>query len=276
MPDIGYYHPQIVHFVVALLAVGILFRWISLTGRAPFAGPAAAHLLLLGTAAALLAVHSGLDAHDAVERIPGVRAAVVDHEDAAKWARDVFLVVALIEVAALVLARQPRWRRWAEVASAVVGLVGGAALYQAAHKGGELVYAYAGGIGIRSGNPEDVSRLLTAGLFQGAMQARKDHKATEADSLITQLARLHPADPDVQLVAAQSLMQDRKDPKAALALLDRILVPDTSRMKMRVSSVRADVYVAAGMPDSARAILTRLVAQFPTNTRFKDRLAKLR
>lgn len=276
MPDIGFYHPQIVHFVVALLVVGVLFRWISLTGKLAFTRPAAATLLLMGTVAAVLAVQSGTDAHDLVERVPGVRAAVVDHEDAGKWARNVFLVVAALEIVGLALVKRPQWRRWAEVASAVVGLAGGGAIYKAAYKGGELVYAYAGGPGIRSGKPEDVSRLLTAGLFQEAMQARKEHRAAEAESLITELARRNPADPEFELAHAQSLMQDRKDPKAALALLDRIVVPDTAaRMKSRIGSVKADAFVAAGMTDSARALLTKLVAQFPTNTRFKDRLAKL-
>jgi uncharacterized membrane protein len=277
MPDIGFYHPQIVHFAVALLAVGVLFRWISLTGKAAFTRPAAATLLLLGTLAALAAVHSGTDAHDVVERVPGVRQAVVDHEHAADGVRTVFLIVAGLEIVGLALIKRAAWRRYAEVGSALVGLWGGWLLYDAAHKGGELVYAYAGGIGIRSGNPEDVSRLLTAGLYEQAMLARKGHRAGEADSLISQLARRNPADVDVQLVAAQSLMEDRKDPQAALAALDRIVVPDTAaRMKARIGMAKADAFVAAGMTDSARAIITRLVAQFPTNTRVKDRLAKLR
>src|SRR5436190_1955627 len=62
MPNIGAYHPVIVHFVIVLLILGVIFRWISLTGRAPFTAPAATTLLLLGALAALLAVHSGRDA----------------------------------------------------------------------------------------------------------------------------------------------------------------------------------------------------------------------
>lgn len=276
MPNIGFYHPQIVHFAVALLAVGVLFRWISLTGKAVFTRPAAATLLLMGTLAAVAAARSGDEAHDPVERVPGARAAVQDHEQWGNRTRSVFYIVAVLEIAGLALVKRPQWRRYVEVASAVAGLGGGYLLYGAAHKGGELVYAYAGGIGIRSGKPEDVSRLLTAGLFQEAMQARKEHRAAEADSLITELARRNPSDPEVQLVAAQSLMEDRKDPKAALALLDKIVVPDTAaRMKARIGSVKVDAFIAAGMTDSARAILTQLVAQFPTNTRYKDRLAKL-
>ncbi|MGH7676577.1 MAG: hypothetical protein ACREMV_15030, partial [Gemmatimonadales bacterium] len=67
MPNLAWFHPQIVHFAVALLAAGVLSRWISLTDRAAFTGPAAAALLLAGTAAAVLAVRSGTDAHGPVE-----------------------------------------------------------------------------------------------------------------------------------------------------------------------------------------------------------------
>ena len=34
MSDIGFYHPLIVHFVIALAIVGVLLRWISFTGVA--------------------------------------------------------------------------------------------------------------------------------------------------------------------------------------------------------------------------------------------------
>src|SRR5437667_9796251 len=101
IPTLGAYHPIIVHFAIALLVLGVIFRWISLTGRAPFTGPAAATCLILGAVAAALAVHSGLDAHGPVERIPGARQAVMDHEDAGLWARNVFPVVALLESPAL-------------------------------------------------------------------------------------------------------------------------------------------------------------------------------
>ena len=276
MLDIAAYHPQITEFTVAFLMAGVVARWISLTGKLQFTRPAAATLLLLGTLAAVLAVQSGAQAHEAAERVPGIGQAVNAHEDAAHWARSVFLVVAAIELIALALVKRPAWRRWAEVASAVVGLAGAAALYKAADRGGDLVFDYAGGVGIRSGDTADVGHLLTAGLYEQAMAARQAHRPGEADTLLTLLARLRPGDPYAAMAYAQSLLEDRKDPKAALAALDRIAVPDTAvRMKARIGSVKADVFVAAGMTDSARALLTKLVSQFPTNMRLKDRLAKL-
>ena len=277
MPSIAAFHPQIVHFVIGTLFVGVLFRWISLTGKAAFTGPAAATLLLLGAAAAWTAAESGTQAHDRAERIPGVRAAVQAHEDAGNWARDVFLAVAALEIVGLALTRRPRWRRYAEVGSAVVGLAGAGALYKAADRGGSLVYSYAGGVGLRTGNPDDVARLLNAGLFDEAMLARSQHRSADAESLIAELARRNPGSVEVQLAAAQSLVVDRKDPRAALAALDRIVVPDSQApMRMRVAFAKVDAWSAAGLKDSARAVLVKMLAQSPDNPRLKARLERLK
>src|SRR6266498_2238671 len=106
MPNLASWHPQIVHFAIVLLAVGVLFRWISLTGRAPFTGPAAAVLLIVGTVAAVLAVQSGTDAHGPVERVPGARAAVMEHEEWGERTRNIFLIVAALEIGAFLVARR--------------------------------------------------------------------------------------------------------------------------------------------------------------------------
>ena len=280
MLDIGVFHPQITEFAVAFLMAGVVARWISLTGKLTFTRPTATVLLIAGAVAAVLAVQSGLDAHEAAERVPGIGGAVNAHEDAGKWARDVFLIVAALEIAALALVKRARWRRWAEVASAVVGLAGAAALYTAADRGGDLVFDWAGGVGIRSGDSADVRNLLTAGLYEQAMTARKAHRSGEADTLLTLLARMKPGDPNVALVYAQSLLEDRKDPKAALAVLNGIQVPDSlGFMRARIAFAKVDGFAAAGMNDSARATLTALARQFAGNPRLsqriKDRMAKL-
>src|SRR5881394_1298243 len=275
MPNIASWHPQIVHFAVALLLVGVLFRWISLTGRAAFTGPAAAVLLLAGTTAALLAVQSGTDAHGPVERVPGARQAVQDHESRGERARNIFLFVALLEVAALVLTRRSaRVTQGLRIGSAVVGLLGSAALYSAAEFGGELVYNYAGGIGIRSGDTTDVSRLLMAGLYHSAQAARTRHDSAGAADLFAEIARRFPNDTTVWFLSAESLLRDRNDAKGALAALARFSVPaDNPRVRIRYDFLRADAFTAAGHSDSARATLERLAAQFPDNPRVKDRLA---
>src|SRR4030095_7091918 len=142
------YHPQFVHFAIALLAAGVVFRIVSLIGRPAFAAPAALSLLGAGTLAAALAVQSGTAAHGPVERIPGARTAVVEHEEWGIRTRNVFYVVIVLEALGLVLYRSPR-QRLAYIASAVVGVGGLVCLYEAGEHGGELVYAYAGGVGTR-------------------------------------------------------------------------------------------------------------------------------
>ena len=274
MPNIGAYHPIIVHFAVALLIVGVIFRWVSLTGRAPFTAPAAATLLILGTVAAYLAVHSGTDAHGPVERIPGVRQAVMDHEDAGHWARNVFLVVALLEIIALVAKkRSVQIARVALWGSAVVGIFGFAAILKAADKGGDLVYEYAGGVGTRSGDTTDVNRLYLAGLYQAAQQARAQHDSARAAALFAQLEREFPNDTSVRLLVIESLVRDRDNGRAALAALARFPVhADDRRLQLRIGFLRADAYVAAGKPDSARVVLEQLRSAFPDmEQRIKDR-----
>ena len=62
----------------------------------------------------------------------------MDHEDAGHWARNVFLVVALLEIIALFAKkRSVQIARVALWGSAVVGIFGFAAILKAADKGGE-------------------------------------------------------------------------------------------------------------------------------------------
>jgi uncharacterized membrane protein len=278
MPDIGVYHPAIVHFAVALLILGVIFRWISLTGRAAFTGPAAATLLLLGTVAALVAVQSGTNAHGPVERIPGVRQAVVDHEDAGKWAKNVFLVVAALELIGLFTRRRRvNVARGALWGSAVVGVFGLAALYKAGDRGGDLVYRYAGGVGTRYGDSADVNRLYLAALYQAAQQARSQHDSTRAAKLFDQLAQQYPTDTTVRFLHIESLVRDKRDGTAALRALAGLNVPPNDRrLRLRHGFLKVDAFLAAGRPDSARATLEQLARDFPDVQRIKDRLAELK
>ena len=275
MPNIAYFHPQIVHFVVALLFIGVLLRLASLANKWAFTGPAAATLLLLGTAAAVAAVRSGSDAHGPVERIPGARSAVTEHEDAGEWARDVFRVVAALEIAALALGTRPV-RRWVLVASGVVGLVGLGTVYRASELGGQLVYKYAGGVGTRYGDSTDVQRLLLAGLYQQAMQERAAKRPEAAAQTLELMTQRFPGDPNVQLLHAESQLLDLKDAKAALTTLAQITVPQDNRaLTSRMAFLKADAYAAAGFKDSARVTLETLSQAFPNNPRIKQRLQQL-
>jgi uncharacterized membrane protein len=278
MPNLASWHPQIVHFVIVLLIVGVIFRWISLTGHAAFTGPAAAVLLLAGTLAAVLAVKSGTDAHGPVERVPGAREAVVEHEEAGDWARNVFFIVAVLELAALALARRsPRVTRFALWGSALVGVFGVAALYKAGDRGGDLVYRYAGGVGIRYGDTADVNQLYLTGLYHSAQQARTLHDSARAAEYFGELARRFPNDTTVRFLAIESLIRDKHDGRAALAALARMSVPpDNPRLRLRYDFLKADAYLAVGRSDSARVTLEQLARDFPDIQRIKDRLAQIK
>ena len=272
-------HPQIAHFVIALLLAGVLFRCVSLSGKLAFTGPAAAVLLFVGTAAAVLAVQSGLAAHGPVERIPGARPAVEDHQAWGTRTRNIFLGVVALEALALAFARTryAKYRRALHVGSCVVGLAGAYALYETGDKGGTLVYSYAGGVGIRSGNPEDVGRLLVAGLYQQAMLDRRQGDPADAARLISQLAQRHPDDTLVQLLTVESLIVDKRDGRAALAALARFpAAPDSRFLRFRLGILRADAFSAGGMPDSAKAVLQAMTGEFPNNRAVEERLATLR
>ncbi len=277
MPNIGFFHPIIVHFVIALLYVGVAFRLVSLTGKLQFTNLGALTLILIGTVAAVLAVQSGQDAHGAVERIPGLRSAVGSHEDWAHDARNAFLVVSLIEILAFVFAKRS-FHRALLFASGLAGAAACIVLFIAADKGGDIVYEYAGGPGLRSGDTADVSRAYLAGLYNEAMLERKNGKNADAAALIDEMSKRFPNDTTVRLLTIESLIVDRKDGQGALTLLKGFSVPaDGSRfLRFRTLLLKSDAYQAAGFADSARAVLQGAPVEFQNNPQVKNRLDKLK
>lgn len=269
-------HPIVVHFAIGLLIAGGLLRLISLFGRPAFANPAAAVLLLAGTLAAVLAALSGDAAHGPVERVPGSAAMVREHEEWGERTRNVFIAVAAVELAALWLARRQKARP-ALIASAALCLGGLFCLYEAGEHGGELVYSYAGGVGIRTGAPQDVNRLLLAAAYHQAQLDRKEGRPQDAASVIAEAARRFPDDAGVKMLAAESLLLDRHDAAAALDALGKITVAkEDMRARTRLGMMTADAQLALGQKDAARATLTQLAADFPQSQRVRQKLETLK
>jgi uncharacterized membrane protein len=277
MPNIAIFHPQIVHFVIGLLIVGVGARVLSLipNRRLAWLGPMAATLILLGTLASVAAVQSGTQAHGAAERIPGARDAVQEHEEAGEWTRNVFLFVSLLEIGALVLGSR-RVSMTLRVGSAVIGLVGLAVVYRTADFGGKIVYAYAGGVGTRSGDTTDVRRLLVAGLYQNAQLARRAGDKEEAARLTDELADQRPNDPDVRFLAIESRLLDRRDARGALAALAATPVrADDRRMQMRRATLMIQAYRSLGAMDSAQAVIADLERRYPDDPRVKQTIERM-
>lgn len=269
-------HPQVVHFVIALTLVGVALRLLSLWGRPAFASPAATTLLLLAALSGAVATRSGIDAHGPVERAPGARAAVVAHEEWGERAHNILIAVAAIEIIAFLLRRSPKLR-YVHMASALVGVLAVAAVVEAGEHGGELVYQYAGGVGIRSGDPKDVERLLLAGLYHQSQQDRKAGRSQDAADLIAVAARRFPQDIEVRLLAAESKLLDAKDPQGAVDALNAIQVPDDSRvLRTRRATLQADAFEALGQKDAAIAVLQPIVEAFPGSARVRSRIEALK
>ncbi len=264
MPDIAIFHPQLVHFAVVLGIVGVLFRLVSLTGKASWTNPAATALLIAAGAVGYLTAESGQQAHGPVERIPGAVAAVQEHEDWGNRARNILLLVGGLELVGLFL-RQHTAARVLRMASGLVGIGAVLVLFEAAEHGGDLVYRYAGGPGLRSGDTTDVTRLLVAGLYNRAMADRTGGDRDGAARLIDELTRRMPNDPAVKLTAIESQLKDRNDAPGALAALHAFDPGDNRRSKFRKAFLLADAYKAAGSVDSARAVLEAFRAANPAS-----------
>jgi tetratricopeptide (TPR) repeat protein len=147
---------------------------------------------------------------------------------------------------------------------------------EAGEHGGALVYGYAGGVGIRSGDPKDVERLLLAGYYQQALAERSAGRGDQAADLLSAAAARFPTDPEVQMLAADSLLRDRKDPQGALDALAKVTLPPGNRfMAFQHATLQADAYEAVGRKDEAASALESVLKTFP-NPRLQQRADALR
>ena len=268
-------HPQVVHFTIVLVIIGVAFRVVSLFGRPAFAGPAAATLLILAAVSSVVSVRSGTAAHGPVERAPGARPAVEEHEEWGERTQTVLLILGTIELLGLALSRSLR-AKMVHALAAAVGLVGVFCVYETSEHGGKLVYAHAGGVGIRSGDPKDVDRLLLAGYYHQALAERKAGRADGAAELITAAAKRFPSDPEVLMLAAESLLLDQKNPQGAIDALAKVQVPTDSRaMRVQLAMLQADAFEAACQKDAAVATLEPIARAFPS-PRVQQRLNRLK
>jgi uncharacterized membrane protein len=265
-------HPQIVHFAIVLTIIGAAFRVISLLGKPAFASPAASTLLILAALAGYASTQSGTAAHGPVERVPGARTAVQEHEEWGERARNALFVLGAIELVGLAM-RKTKYATMVNGVAAIGALICVGAVYEAGEHGGKLVYSYAGGIGIRTGDEKDLQQLLLTGYYQQAMADRKAGRSDSAAQLIGDAAKRFGSDPEIKLVAAESMILDQKNPKAALDALASLEPPP--QLAARKATLQADAFEATGQKDAAIAVLQAVVSQRP-NPRIQQRIDKLK
>jgi uncharacterized membrane protein len=276
MPNIAEFHPQIVHFVIAGAGLGIFFRWLSLTGKLKWTDHAAAALIVIGAAAGWAGVRSGTEAHGPAERVPGAVRAVQVHEEEGEELRNLLFGLAAFEIVLLFPALS-KWRKYGLYASALGGAFVASEIYETAKAGGELVYSYAGNVGIRSGDTTDVNRLVMAALYHRAALSRTQKNDAGAAAGFAELAARFPDDPTAQIMGVESLLLDKKDYAGAQMAISKIPAPmDTARNYRRYQLARADAYIGLGKKDSAKIILEPLLSKAPTNKALMDRMEKVK
>ena len=273
--NLGYFHPIVVHFPMALTFVAAGARILWLIFKRDWMSHAATALFVCAAVGAIIAAYTGDQAHSPVERVPGSRNAVVEHEEWGERSRNLLIGIALVELGALALTG--KGQRALRYLSAAAGIAAMYFMYETGEHGGDLVYSYAGGIGIRSGEDGDVERLLLAALYHQSQRDRDAGRPAEAANLVREMQRRFPNDTSVRLLAVESLLRDEKNPHAALSALDTLQVPKSNRSGyLNAAMLRAEALVASGNRDSARAVLTPLTADYPTSTRLKAKLDSLR
>lgn len=272
--DLGYFHPIVVHFPIALTYVAAGARVLWVLFKRDWLSNAATALWVCATLGALAATFTGERAQPPVERVPGSHDAAEEHEDWGKRSRNLLIGISIVELAALALKgnRQTGLR----YVSAAAGLAAMFFMFETGEHGGDLVYSYAGGVGIRTGDDADVERLLLAGLYHQAQRDRAAGRTEDAANLIRELARRFPNDTSVRLLAIESMLLDGRNPVGALAALDSASPPKTNRdLYFDAVLLRADALTAVGQRDSARAVLNALTADFPNSKRLRAKLDSL-
>lgn len=271
IPSLASIHPQVVHFTIVLAIIGAAFRVVSLLGRPAFASPAASTLLLLAALSAYVSAQSGTAAHGPIERIPGVRPAVQEHEEWGERTETALLILGVIELVGLAMWKSPKVKLVHQVAAAGA-LICVFMVYETSEHGGELVYSFAGGPGLRTGDEKDTERLLLAGYYNQAMADRKAGRSDSAAQLIGAAASRYNTDPEIRLLAAESMLLDQKNPKGAIDALAALEPPP--QLRIRKGMLQADAFEALGQKDAAIAVLQALVSQTP-NARVQQRIDRL-
>jgi uncharacterized membrane protein len=143
-------HPLIIHFPIALLMVAPVFLVLAIVGKthAPGFAWSAFALLLLGTAAAFVAVSTGQAAAELAERSDAINAVLMRHEELAEQTRNIFAgitasyaILLLLPFGFKLFTRQS-YRTIVSGLMLIVVLAGSLQLVRAAHQGGLLVHKF--------------------------------------------------------------------------------------------------------------------------------------
>ncbi|RMD50473.1 MAG: DUF2231 domain-containing protein [Ignavibacteria bacterium] len=145
MEFLASFHPQLVHFPIALLSTYILFELLSLITGKEYFSKAAHILLLLGIIGALAAVLTGNQAEEVLEEIGKnvvPHELIEEHEEFANITIWYFFVL-LVGRTFFVL--KNKFTKKIKIIFAVLAIIGFFFIYETGEHGGKLVYKYGAG-----------------------------------------------------------------------------------------------------------------------------------
>ncbi len=138
------WHPQVVHFAIALFIVYVFLELIGTIFKKDFFSKSAHLILLLGVLAGLAAVFTGNQAFDIANKLKdhGVNIpvkAINNHEDAANLVVWYFTILLVIRT---FLVLKKKFTGYIKYIIVILALTGAILVYRAGALGGELVYKY--------------------------------------------------------------------------------------------------------------------------------------
>ena len=138
------FHPQIIHFPIAILTLAVITELISYFWQKEFFGKMTFSLILIGVITAFMAVQSGEAAVDSLNNISPIKPLLHQHEEAGEWVLKIFGFVLILKSILLYLKKEilP-----IKLCLTLLMLIGFLQIYQAGHFGGILVYEK--GIGVK-------------------------------------------------------------------------------------------------------------------------------
>ncbi len=132
-------HPFVVHFTIALLAIAVVCDGLHLVTQKPKFWRYTNFLLVIGTLAAIAAVVTGNQAHDAVEIAREIKPLVREHRNSGEWTMRVFIFLTTMRFIFAKLKWFQKPLKWIYYAVAIIAFV---FIFRTGLMGNEIAYIH--------------------------------------------------------------------------------------------------------------------------------------
>jgi len=276
MEWLGQYHPFIAHFTIGLLPAGVLIFIIYFWSKHEWFLYTAATLFTLSTLASIISWYTGDIAHELVERIPGVREAIHNHE---YWANIVMRSNIVLSALTLVYIKfkDKEILRYNQDAAhwlvATVGIWCVIAVILTGKNGGNLVFDYMVAGGARGNTAESINRQANAYYYNQLDYLKSTNEYSKMISVYREIETNFPENVDFKIMYAEFLFQQLNQGQEAITKLNEAmsLIKDpTSRVYERALIVKHRAYTSLNDKAGQDAVLADLTKNFPNSNYLKN------